>query len=163
MERMIQARLLHFLETRGLLNQNQADFRKGRSTMDQIVHILQATFDAFDQTPPHRSILAMLDFTKAYDRVWRDALLHKMDKLGIPTCNIKWTKSLTYDRRSRVRWNAVISKSRVFQEGLPQGSVLAPLPWLIYINDISEGCSSKALWSLFADDTGILATARSLK
>ena len=84
-----------------------------------------------------------------------------MDKLGIPTCHIKWTKSLIYDRRSRVRWNAITSKSRVFHEGLPQGSVLAPLLWLI--NDISEGCSSKALWSLFADDTGILATARSLK
>ncbi|XP_043204749.1 uncharacterized protein LOC122371992 [Amphibalanus amphitrite] len=159
-ERLVQGRLQHWLETSGKLNRNQAGFRRGHSTMDQIGRITQQTFDAFEQKPPHRAVLVLLDFARAYDRVWRAALFCKMARLGIPGCVIRWIKALLSDRRARVRWGTAQSDSRVFKEGLPQGSVLAPLLWLIYVNDIDEGLPEGVSRSLFADDVALLADAR---
>ena len=112
--------------------------------------------------PPKRAVLVLLDFARAYDRVWRAALYAKMGRLGIPGCTIRWVKSLLSDRRARVRWGATLSDSRVFQEGLPQGSVLAPILWLCYVNDIDDGMPQEVLRSLYADDVALLSTGRSI-
>ena len=160
-ERLVQGRLQHWLESSGKLNRNQAGFRRGHSTMDQIGRITQQIFDAFEQKRPHRAVLVLLDFARAYDRVWRAALYCKMARLGVPGCVTRWIKALLSDRRARVRWGAAQSDSRVFKEGLPQGSVLAPLLWLIYVNDIDEGMQEGVSRSLFADDVALLADARS--
>ena len=164
-ERMIQARLQHWLESRGKINPNQAGFRRGRSTMDQLSRISQQIFDAFEgkKSQPGRAVMVLLDFARAYDRVWRAALLCKMARMGIPGCYIKWLKAFLSDRRARVRWGAARSDLRVFQEGLPQGSVLAPLLWLIYVNDIDEGMPQQVSRSLFADDVALLACAPSAR
>ena len=159
-ERLVQSRLQHWLETDGKLNRNQAGFRRGHSTMDQVGRITQQIFDAFEQKKPHRAVLVLLDFARAYDRVWRAALFCKMARLGVPGCVIRWVKALLSDRRARVRWGTAQSDSRVFKEGLPQGSVLAPLLWLIYVNDIDEGLPETVSRSLFADDVALLAEAR---
>ena len=159
-ERLIQARLQHWLEERGKLNPNQAGFRRGRSTVDQLGRLSQRIFDAFEARKPQRAVLVLLDFARAYDRVWRAALLCKMARMGIPGCFIRWIRAFLSDRRARVRWGAARSDSRVFQEGLPQGSVLAPLLWLIYVNDIDEGMPEHISRSLFADDVALLACAR---
>ena len=160
-ERLVQARLQHWLENSGKLNRNQAGFRRGHSTMDQVGRITQQIFDAFEQKRPQRAVLVLLDFARAYDRVWREALYCKMARLGIPGCVIRWVKALLSDRRARVRWGTAQSDSRVFKEGLPQGSVLAPLLWLIYVNDIDEGLPEGVSRSLFADDVALLTIARS--
>ena len=131
--------------------------------MDQVGRITQQIFDAFEQRRPHRAVLVLLDFARAYDRVWRAALFCKMARLGVPGCTIRWVKALLSDRRARVRWGAAQSDSRVFKEGLPQGSVLAPLLWLIYVNDIDEGLQEGVSRSLFADDVALLADARSVE
>ena len=160
-ERLVQARLQHWLETSGRLSRNQAGFRRGNSTMDQLGRITQQIFDAFEQKKPHRAILVLLDFAHAYDQVWRAALFYKMARLGIPGCTIRWVKALLSDRRARVRWGAAQSDSRIFKEGLPQGSILAPILWLIYVNDIDEDLPEDVPRSLFADDVALLADARS--
>lgn len=160
-ERLIQGRLQHWLEANGKLNPNQAGFRRGHSTMDQLGRLSQQIFDAFEEKKPHRAVMVLLDFARAYDRVWRAALLCKMSRLGIPGCFTRWIKAFLSDRRARVRWGAARSDSRVFQEGLPQGSVLAPLLWLIYVNDIDEAMPEHISRSLFADDVALLASARS--
>ena len=167
-ERLVQQRLQHWLEAAGKMNPNQAGFRRGHSTLDQLVRVTQSIFDALEvprtkHTRPQRAVLALLDFTAAYDRVWRDALWAKMGRLGVPGCAIRWIRALLSDRRARVRWGGATSKWRVFQEGLPQGSVLAPLLWLIYINDLTVAADDSTTASLFADDVAVLATADSLE
>ncbi|KAF0314563.1 putative RNA-directed DNA polymerase from transposon BS [Amphibalanus amphitrite] len=134
--------------------------------LDQLARVTQTIFDGFESKKPQRAILVLLDYARAYDRVWRDALYAKMRRLGVPGCATRWIRALLSDRRARVRWGTSASRWRVFQEGLPQGSVLAPLLWLIYCNDIDDrlraGDSSPTV-SLFADDVALLATGRSLQ
>ena len=162
-ERLLQARLQHWLESNNKLNVNQAGFRRGHSTTDQVGRFTQRIFDAFEERPPNRAVLVLLDFARAYDRVWRAALLAKMARLGIPGCVIRWVRAFLTDRRARVRWGATLSDSRVFQEGLPQGSVLAPLLWLIYVNDIDNDMPQEVTRSLYADDVAMLASDKSIE
>ena len=162
-ERLVQTRLAHFLESSALLNPNQSGFRKGHSTINQLVKIIQKTFSALEENPPERAHMALLDFSKAYDRVWRDGLIAKMDRLNLPGCLSKWVSSFIIDRRCCVRWGSTLSDFRIFKEGLPQGSVLSPILWLIYINDILPDLPEGIDCSLYADDTAILSTGRSLQ
>ena len=99
--------------------------------MVQVGPVTQRIFDAFEKKTPTRAALILLDFARAYDRVWRAGLFAKMGQLGVPGCTIRWVRTFLCDRRARARWGATLSDSRVFQEGLPQSSVLAPLLWLI--------------------------------
>ena len=136
---------------------------KGHSTGDQLFRVTQSIFDAFEQPQHHRAVLVLLDFAKAYDRVWREGLFYKMFKMGIPGCFIRWVKALLNDRRARVRWGSAHSRERVFQEGLPQGSVMAPLLWLVYCNDLDADLDDAVVRSLYADDTALLATGRTIQ
>ena len=160
-ERLLQNRLQLWPEKRNLLNTNQAGFRRKHSSLDQISKVTQSIFDTLERVDRRKSgkaVLVLLDFQKAYDRVWKDGLLSKMGKMGVPAHVSLWVKNFLTDRRARVLWNHSTSKWRVFREGLPQGSVPAPLLWAIYINDIDQNINSETVWSLFADDVALLAT-----
>ena len=89
--------------------------------MDQLGRITQQIFDAFEKRKPHRAVLVLLDFARAYDGVWRAALYCKMARLGIRGLVIRCVKALLSDRRARVLWEVAQSDLRVFKEGLPQG------------------------------------------
>ena len=78
LERILADRLYYITETKNLFSRFQAGFRKGRSREDQITRIVQAIEDGFHQRPMQRSLLTLLDFSKAYDTVWRQKLLLHM-------------------------------------------------------------------------------------
>ena len=89
-ERIIAERLYNYGEKNGLFSHLQAGFRKGRSCEDQILKIVQAIEDGFDQKKHQRSVLVLLDFSKAYDTVWRQKLLLSMIDDGVPMYLIRW-------------------------------------------------------------------------
>ena len=138
----------------------QAGFRKGRSCEDQITRIVQAIEDGFQQQPMKRSVLTLLDLSKAYDTVWREKLLLHMLNIGIPSTFICWIYSFLTDCRASVQLFNVFSSSRRFAQGLPQGSVLAPLLFLFYVNDLTSTLNDNAVIAIFADDVSILTTAQ---
>ena len=120
-ERLMLRRLQAWLESNSKLDPNQSGFRRGHCTTDQLIKLTQAIFDGFESKDCLRSVLVLLDFKSAYDRVWHAGLQAKMGRLGIPACVIAWTMSTIRDRRGRVRWDSTYSNSRLFPEGLARG------------------------------------------
>ncbi len=92
-----------------------------------------------------------MDFAKAFDKVWHKGLLYKIKKFGIKGNLHKWLKSYLSNRKQWVVLNGVSSYLKELRAGVPQGSVLGPLLFLIYINDIYDDLNSDSF--LFADDT----------
>ena len=161
LERMLADRLYHIAESNGWFNNIQAGFRKGRGCEDQILKITQGIEDAFNQNPRQSSVLILLDFSKAYDTVWRQKLLTSMIDIGVPLVYVKWLYRFLQNRQARVRYDGTLGKSKQILQGLPQGSVLAPLLFLFYINNLAGLLPDFNINAMFADDVSILASATS--
>ncbi len=168
LERMIANRLYCLAEENGWFSHLQAGFRQNRSCGDQIIRLTQAIEDGFQKKRMERSVLVLLDFSKAYDMVWQEKLLVGMAEKGVPTQYLRWLRAFLSNRQANVRFCDATSKTRVMRQGLPQGSVLSPLLFLFYINECADRLSKlvdndgnpTTVASLFADDVSILGTDR---
>ena len=97
----------------------------------------------------------MLDSSKAFDRVWHDGLMNKLKTLGISGKYYGFIHSFLSDKHQRVVLNGQSSKWSHVKAGVPQGSILGPLLFLVYISDLPEGLTTSA--KLFADDTTLFS------
>ena len=162
LERMLASRIYDLAESKHWFSDLQAGFRKGRSCVDQILRIVHGISDGFQKNPMQRSVLALLDLSKAYDKVWQQKLILSMHHAGVPLNILRWVSAFLGNRQAKVRFNNVLGDFRPLRQGLPQGSVLAPLLFLFYINTLTDSLPSTNINSLFADDISILATDSSL-
>ena len=162
-ERFILSRLLFFLESNSILSPRQAGFRPGRSTLDQILYLSQSISDGFNKPRPgSRTILSTIDFSKAFDSVWHPALFHKLISAGLPPCFARWTQSFLSDRRACVVYQNHKSRSFRVRRGVPQGSVLGPVLFSLFINDLPASLPSSVSCSLYADDLAIWSSSPSV-
>ena len=159
MERMIFKRIYNFLSANNLLYKYQSGFVPGHSTTHQLIVIYHHVCQAFDNN--QFSCMVSLDISKAFDRVWHVGLLHKLEQHGISGDLLRWISSYLSDRTQSVVLNSVTSTAKSTSAGVPQGSVLGPLLFLIYVNDISENLLS--LTRLFADDSSLFFSASNLR
>ena len=105
LEKIIVNRLICVLEERGLLDENQAGFRPARSTTDQIWKLVQEASDNMHDNKRKRTVVTFFDYEKAYDKVWRDGLLWKMNELGVPQRFCTYVRHFLSSRQTRVEVN----------------------------------------------------------
>jgi ribonuclease HI len=153
MERLITNRLAYYLESKNLLNPVQSGFRKNRSTIDHLVRLtdhINKTINTGDYT-----VATFIDFSNAFDMVWKQGLLHKLQKLGIGGNMLNFINDFLTDRSIRVKVGSTLSEEFKLDNGSPQGSVISPILFLIMINDIPRDINQSSGASLFADDSAV--------
>ena len=152
-EKIVFIRLYNYLNESGYFYHQQSGFRPGNSTVMQLIHIVDKIANALEKGENELRAV-FLDISKAFDRVWHKGLLVKLGKLGITGSLYKWLENYLQGRCQRVVVDGVNSEWRQIHAGVPQGSVLGPLFFLIYINDIATDVTSD--YFLFADDSLLL-------
>ena len=153
MESIIRDAIIDHMTRNNLFSKYQFGFISGRSTVLQLLHVLKIWTDILDQGGTLDAIYC--DFMKAFDKVTHKRLVYKVEKYGIKGNIIGWIDSFLSGRTQCVNVNGKISSSQPVTSGIPQGSVLGPILFVIYINDLPEALKGGSIAFLFADDTKI--------
>ena len=148
-EKIVFDRLYNFLIDIVFLYKYQSGFRPGDSTINQLIYIIHQIYLAFEEGKEVRVVF--LDISKAFDRVWHAGLIEKLKAVGVRGPLLMWIESYLKDRKQRVTIEGHSSDWAGIKSGVPQGSVLGPLLFLIYINDITTDLDSSPF--IYADDT----------
>lgn len=153
MERMINTRLTWHLEKNNIISPEQAGFRQNHSTEDQVTYIAQKIEDGF-QDKKH-TLTIWIDMEKAFDKVWKDGLMLKLQKSGVAGCMFQWICQYLNSRKARVHVNGQYSRKKTLKNGVPQGGVLSPTLFLIFINDIVKDLPRSVHGAIYADDLAL--------
>ena len=156
MEKIIKDTVLKHLVDNNLLSAKQFGFLSGRSTVTQLLKFLNECAEKVAKGEVVDTIY--MDFAKAFDKVPHRRLLKKLEAYGISGNILQWIKAFLMEREQIVVVNGEKSKPGIVLSGVPQGSVLGPILFLIYINDLPENVKSTTF--LFADDTKIARTVK---
>ena len=149
-EKIVYQQIFGYFQKFGLLSKNQFGFRKNLSTSDAIIDMTQFVYDSLDKG---KTVISFFfDFTKAFDCVNHSVLLSKLEHYGIRGLANDWFKSYLSNRNQCVVINGISSTTMPIEYGVPQGSTLGPLLFLIFINDFPS-CSNFFKFTLFADDS----------
>ena len=151
MEKVIHKHMFNFLKDHKVLTRLQSGFVPGDSTAYQLVDIYNTFCKALDDGKEVRAVFC--DISKAFDRVWHKGLLFKLKQAGIRSSLLQWLANYLLNRKQRVLIPGGSSDWLPNGAGVPQGSILGPLLFLIYINDIVMHINSTV--RLFADDTSL--------
>ena len=151
-ERVLRKKLVEYLESNNLLCSNQHGFRSGRSCLTQLLHHFDDVMESISNNCDFDSIY--LDYAKAFDKVDHQLLISKLNIYGIHPKLITWIESFLTDRTQAVVVDGHLSLHAIILSGVPQGTVLGPILFLLHINDIAL-CVTDSILRCLADDTRI--------
>ena len=142
-----------------LISPTQFGFMKNRSTEDAILNVTEKIYEALNSK--HNCISIFIDFAKAFDSIDHNILIRKLAHYGIRGLALQLIKSYLTNRKQRVRISGTLSSSETISIGVPQGSVLGPLLFLLFINDLPN-LSNNYSTTLFADDATFTFSGRNI-
>lgn len=160
-EVFIKDKILLFLESNNAAHPHQFGFTKNKSTSQALTRLLEEMHLGFDMGQP--SLAVSIDLSKAFDTVWVNGLLFKLHQMGFPGNLVKLILNFLSDRSFRVKFNSAFSNFHEILAGVPQGSILGPTLFNIFISDFPTYAFPNILTLFFADDIIILAHKKHLK
>ena len=149
LDRIVYSRLSALAESRMWIDYFQYGFRPSRSTTDMLVMLQQLIHTSWADGKVYLAV--KLDLSGAFDTVWHDGLVATLEGLGVRSNMLRWLKSFLSDRRSRVRWRTTLSQWHDVRTGVPQGSPLSPLLFILYATRVL-GLNDGVNPAMFADD-----------
>ena len=151
-ERVIEQRLRKHIEDNSSLSKYQSGFRKSKSTNDHLFRLSQTIMESFNWG--EHVIAVFEDVDKAFDNVWHNGLRYKIYQLDLPTKLCRWLSDFLVGRVIQVKIEGFLSPYVYPKAGVPQGSNLSSLLFLIYVNDMPNPTHHQTNKSQFADDAG---------
>ena len=150
-EKLIFDKLYLYIFSNNFIDDRQSGYRHGDSTVKQLLSITHEIYKAFDANKELRAVF--LDISRAFDKVWAEGLIFKLKRIGIEGDMLNILTSFLANRKQRVTMDGTCSDWADVKAGVPQGSILGPILFLVYINDLFEVVTSDI--RIFADDTFI--------
>jgi hypothetical protein len=162
-ERVILTRIGEWLEEIGLISILQCGFRGKRQTSDHIFRLIQDAITGFNVNQKCGALF--IDIEKAFDKVWHNGILHVLDSHKIPDYLSRWILNYLTGRTFQVRTGKILSTIRLIFAGVPQGSVLGPILFIIYFNSLTRALTIPIGPSqgYFADDVAIWKRSTNIK
>ena len=160
LERVVARQMEGFLRVNNILYKHQYGFRKEHNTFHPVLHFINNIYDALNNEMPKFCLGIFLDFKKAFDTVHRKILLEKLKHYGFRGVANHWFENYLQGRKQFVSIDGVDSELSEIEFGVPQGSVLGPLLFLLFINDLDKATNFSTF--MFADDTTFQLSAQNL-
>ena len=156
-ERAATDQIIYQLESKNKLSNNQHAYRKNHSTKTCLFEVVNYLYKLMDLK--RLTAIISLDLSKAFDSINHKLILHKLSKLGLSENTLLWIKSYLSNRKQRTKFESFLSKEDYVITGVPQGSILGPLLFICFTNDLFEAFPDECKIVAYADDTQIIINA----